>query len=1508
MPGGRGQASLINSYFRKPWLQDLLASYDPRKKGATLRPEQAVAQIINVKEMPAENNLDEEEDEKIVGSAELHDKHIRANAMFTAQAVEEFEKEEEKYSGCEFEHLPNCIVVLKELSIIPQISEQLCECNLVLRIEAFCLWSVESPTCNFSSLTRATCCPMVARILHRLWSQAQCHGDEDTGNISEVQTNSDPQLTYDLSQLVAEAMQDSCHTQCTQADKDVLSPSLTGVTKTPASPLPVPLSGPSSTPSPSRLLTPGSFRGGGGPRKTSDGSSRGEENQVDETAQEPQEGTDQGERDGSLTWKQVHQLASWVFEVPLGNKLSASSTLDDEELMKEVERVVTRCLETLPDDESDEEESGSDDDDDNPRGGPVEKSRVVKGAQLSPAQQSPIISRRKSRRGRKKGLAMTPKKITSGEKMGMKRTDSLSSTGQEREERLMYERICRHLPTTVIVTMAQDEVEPLQPVYRMDVCDDYDAVPDFSAEEDGPRLQEWHGDYDEVIHDHDMAVSLSNCLQSSNSGLQDNSQTPTTAEDSRHQIPSSASMDSLSREASKEVPDIAKGAQAPPHSVPEMSSQVTSMETDHEPEKSPAAVGNRERRQTTCLHTATVQVDNETVFSKDKRQIHCAVSDQPQADAVTSEAREMSQPVGGDVARVAVTGNEQTDSELGSPMSVSCPTAETGGLTEGESWKVSSVMPGNKEDCSQSDTSMDLSGGNDFTLIRCSIDDNPHQERNTTKLDGGLSVVEEGTDIESDTDIFSLFGSDQSRSKLTPEESNVAREDRSTSDVRNSHFKMLRLMPEGDNAEVHVAADEITDDPNISLLRYEYDTHKEKPELSSSKDGVIISARCRAKGISANTPSASETHVHKRQRIVSYCCEDRDSLDIEEVQLRHSQQNCTSLIDGDGKEMDILFPRKGMFLTSTQKGSEESVHAARGVIHITSSEGDEGDGRDMIDSTEASTRASAAEDGTSMSPGWISKQDMIVSKCKMPPDKIGNRGVGSNGIKGVSSMGASSEKQTDKSLVEPFSVPSSSSGSGSRSLEVVECEHPSLGNDAGAVGPYYVYGSSEELVHSLVNSSHSQGSSGNSSKVVNPSVTPVLFSSGESTKVPSWDCAQRSNARVGESAVEMESSEAVRLGDPTEGIQDTTEVEEEPMSIGTPVENSPSMNLKIIHLPISSTDKTDVVNSSAGLSEKFTRIRRSSPTSSKSYVMKEVQSESCPRTQSVNLISPSGDSVTGTSLKNYVAVSTNLVERTEIPTNVSEDPTKMRKRQTSPRVTTSKIYMGSGRTRKLLTANNKRKKSAHHSNANPSKKFKDESSKINKVSFTVCSSATQQAKKCQSNSEVRIMNGDAIDLCNSADVDSENDESLPDVLSEGILGNRRKTRLRDKGGERDGENARTPQPDLSGSDPKGLSTVEWISPTQVSRTEPVCLETSGNGLLEGRRKKKKSSKNTNQSDGEGTRGSPVFPLPTEDRNQPSSRTESMMMGTHLPSSGESSVSSGESALLEWGANYLLGLN
>ena len=73
--------------------------------------------------------------------------------------------------------------------------------------------------------------------------------------------------------------------------------------------------------------------------------------------------------------------------------------------------------------------------------------------QASPAPRSPFC-RRKSRRGKRRSPLVKKPEVLRG--------PSLASHGQEREEKLMHEKITKLLPTTMLVTLSPDDIEVRQ--------------------------------------------------------------------------------------------------------------------------------------------------------------------------------------------------------------------------------------------------------------------------------------------------------------------------------------------------------------------------------------------------------------------------------------------------------------------------------------------------------------------------------------------------------------------------------------------------------------------------------------------------------------------------------------------------------------------------------------------------------------------------------------------------------------------------------------------------------------------------------------------------------------------------------------------------------------------------------------------------------------------------------------------------------------------------------------
>ncbi|XP_072168951.1 uncharacterized protein [Diadema setosum] len=350
-----GSSVLMTGYFREPWIEKLFANFDPRLKGNFVKPERAVAQIINVKE----TTNTESSGTELIGAGELHDSYVRAHAVFTRSAVEQFEKEEEFVSGYEFEHLPHLIVILKEFTVVQSLSEQLSDCNLVICIQSFCFYGNDNPVCKISSLPPAISSGRVKQNLQRLWCLKDAI-DEGTENTSSTQTNSDSFLTVGLSELLVELEKNSTQNQTSQRETTLLrddaatttsgqTSSLMPVTKSPQT-SPVPGDGDalqsSSSSSESHHIAPESTQG-----QAEDGSNHGNLEEGQE-GREEQMTPNQDMTDGQqLTWKEVHQLTSWVFQVPLQLCSSADRLLDSRVSMIEEEVVnkVNRCLENLKD-------------------------------------------------------------------------------------------------------------------------------------------------------------------------------------------------------------------------------------------------------------------------------------------------------------------------------------------------------------------------------------------------------------------------------------------------------------------------------------------------------------------------------------------------------------------------------------------------------------------------------------------------------------------------------------------------------------------------------------------------------------------------------------------------------------------------------------------------------------------------------------------------------------------------------------------------------------------------------------------------------------------------------------------------------------------------------------------------------------------------------------------------------------------------------------------------------
>eukprot|EP00057_Strongylocentrotus_purpuratus_P012782 XP_011667256.1 PREDICTED: FK506-binding protein 5-like [Strongylocentrotus purpuratus] len=190
-----------------------------------------------------------------------------------------------------------------------------------------------------------------------------------------------------------------------------------------------------------------------------------------------------GEKEDSLKWRHVHQLASWVFQINLPSSVASGDTREDR--MEEVVRWVTGCVEKLPDRHSEDEESSCEKD-----GMQGQRSQDLGAKQASPAPRSPF-SRRKSRRGKRRSPLVKKPEVLRG--------PSLASHGQEREEKLMHEKITKLLPTTMLVTLSPDDIEPLPEDYDIDDDDDYDDIPHCSDLNNNLYLREWDGEYREEV-------------------------------------------------------------------------------------------------------------------------------------------------------------------------------------------------------------------------------------------------------------------------------------------------------------------------------------------------------------------------------------------------------------------------------------------------------------------------------------------------------------------------------------------------------------------------------------------------------------------------------------------------------------------------------------------------------------------------------------------------------------------------------------------------------------------------------------------------------------------------------------------------------------------------------------------------------------------------------------------------------------------------------------------------
>ncbi|XP_063971749.1 dentin sialophosphoprotein-like isoform X2 [Lytechinus pictus] len=1369
------ESKFVDNYFSKPWIQHVLATFDPRKVEVASKPDNFVAQIINAKE-GCPDGLGEIACD-IFASSDFHDGHVRTTALFTKEAIEVFEKLEESLSGCEFEHLPNAVLLLQKFKIIPKITKQLCDCQLFVCIESFVLWTSEGPAFTTSYIPWARSSQAVLWNIQRLWIDAQGSSQEDSGN--EALTDSDvPFSCDDLSQLLAEVKKDSMMLQSSNSNKEsqlsvanqsLCSPKVVSVTSSPGPAPPDPDSlGPASL---SNHLTPEEVNPDG--RKEPD-EAQGSTSKVGGG------GGEQIEEEEGLKWRHVDQLVSWVFEVRLPSSSTCPSDAEEDRMKAVVERV-TECLKKLPERGEEEEESSYES-----IGMQGERSQDLSAKRASPSPKSPY-SRRKSRRGKRQSSSLV-------KKPEVLKDESLPSHGLEREQRLLYEKIKKELPTTEIVTLSLEDVEPLPEDYDLD-DDDYDSdgCPRFCDTNNNLCLREWNGECVEEAHLLSSDASERTFTPSSSETLKHGAEPLSPAPSKtackklfngqEHPAETGQTLQSVLEDIDElfsnhteeyfsydgnegqVVADTpfkayrARAGESASEGAPQGVLDVDSGHDDAAPAGSNSPKGQSPPTDVVSCHDD--DVPSEPKSSKEQLQ-----HTEEGSIIVVDDSHQWSQE-----------DDDDDETQLPLPLSPSTqsPTPTSPSLLAKKRPLVPSTSSATLSDSSQSDFVINLSGDNDFTILKCSIDDPEQKEHQAGGMGDHKEYSDSNNSSDSDSDIFSP--PDDACLKRTPTEGE----------------------PPNDQTDKAKSSDDFPRSPEVIFTTTESATTECG---SNSKDRCI-----HARDVKEASPAIAEFSRKRKQRIIGDDAEEIGSIG-KRIRFADQEQNGASDNGTIGIDM-VPFINGDRIWTSTQKECKSGATQDT-VVAIISDEKEEG-------SESAEEQISSAS--RLCSSGWVSKQDMMQTKRTAVQVVEDTQELESEEATATNSPNYNAGKCRNQNIAEELSPIILSSGS----LDIESCAVDAQENSASV----------KETDVILVSSG---GSSRDSNRTADLSVTPVLFSSGESTKavIAAYTCPQ--NQTPSEKSVAVTDSGELRDNEHSALVganQDAQNLdEEEPMSIDTPEDC----------LSFSSQTAPPVVGEGTQNAEfpqkKFTRIRRVSLSSSGRHFVRETQPESVPsptptsnhssksstplramtkpsgHLQDVNttrVISPDGpDTPTSTPPdKCYIETveisgkkntrrkekSVCVLSSTEHP-DMSETVVKKPTRQVNQTVIPSKIYMGSLQMRQL-TLNQKKKPPSTQT----------------KLSFKPKNVLSKKQK---------------------ADPQTRTNSCLP----------------------------------CEPTSRKSVSDFERKTTKDISRGAVVSTQ-------------------------------------DQDENLPSTHTDSMLNGTHLPSSDDSASSVGEQALLDWCAMYLL---